>query len=155
MHKDKHQGEKLVTSKMLPPIIKFWRVWVDEHGSSCQTIHALEGHHQSVFAHGAAPIWSARHSIGDASLITLVLMPGEVGEWHENPVPQWIIPLRGHWAVETMDGAVVEMGPGEISFGGDQGTRNNQGHRSWAVGDSPAELLLVQVSEPPQWKPCS
>ena len=47
-------------------------------------------------------------------------MPGEIGEWHENPMPQWIMPRRGRWRVETMDGVIVDMGPGDISFGGDQ-----------------------------------
>jgi len=83
----------------------------------------------------------------------LILMPGEIGDWHENPMPQWIIPLRGRWCVETMDGVIVEMGPGDISFGGDQGTKNKKGHRSWAVGQAPAELLLIQVPEPPPWNP--
>ena len=68
------------------------------------------------------------------------------------PKPQSIIRLHGQ-GVETMDGVIVEMGPGEISFGGDQGTRNHQGHRSWAIGETPAELLLIQVSEPPPWSP--
>ena len=45
---------------------------------------------------------------------------GWVGTWHENPEPQWIIPLSGRWFVESMDGERVEMGPGEISFGEDQ-----------------------------------
>lgn len=77
--------------------IKFWRVWVNDQGESCQSLHSLEGHQQSVFAEGAAPIWSAVHYKGNATLITLILMPGEIGEWHENPNPQWIIPLRGRW----------------------------------------------------------
>tara|TARA_B100000674_G_C37289076_1_gene666816 strand:+ start:35 stop:487 length:453 start_codon:yes stop_codon:yes gene_type:complete len=133
--------------------VNFWRVWVNDQGGSCQSLHSLTGHHQSVFAQGAAPIWSAVHYKGNAKLITLILMPGEIGDWHENPTPQWIIPLRGRWSVETMDGVIVEMGPGDISFGGDQGTKNKQGHRSWAVGQAPAELLLIQVSEPPPWNP--
>ena len=39
-----------------------------------------------------------------------------------------------------MDGVVVEMGSGEISFNGDQETKQQRGHRSWAVGEEPAEL---------------
>lgn len=136
------------------PDIEFWRVWVNEKGESCQTKHLLGGHERSVFAQGAAPIWSATHYKDTAELITLILMPGELADWHENPKPQWIVPLRGRWCVETMDGVIVEMGPGEISFGGDQGTRNRRGHRSWAVGNTAAELLLIQVSEPPPWNPC-
>ena len=80
--------------------IKFWRVWVNEQGKSCQNLHLLAGHKQSVFADGAAPIWSALHYSGIAKVVTLILMPGEIGEWHENPIPQWIVPLRGRWRVE-------------------------------------------------------
>lgn len=80
---------------------------------------------------------------------------GWVGEWHENPQPQWIIPLSGRWFVETMDGKRVEMGPGEVSFGGDQHTRPNeeghQGHVSGTVGEEPAVLMLVQLTEE-KWK---
>ncbi|ABI47353.1 cupin domain-containing protein [Synechococcus sp. CC9311] len=136
------------------PTIKYWRVWVNEMGASSQSLHAFDNHQQSVFAQGAAPIWNARHSTVESQLVTLILMPGDVFEWHENPVPQWIMTLRGHWAVKTMDGTVVEMGPGDISFGGDQGTFNQQGHCSWCIGDLPAELLLVHASEPPSWNPC-
>ena len=139
---------------MKPPIVKFWRVWVNEMGVSCQSLHAFDNHQQSVFAQGAAPIWSAAHSSVGNQLVTLVLMPGEVFDWHENPVPQWIITLRGLWAVKTMDGMVVEMKPGDISFGGDQETLNRQGHCSWCIGDLPTELLLVQASETPRWNPC-
>jgi hypothetical protein len=39
-------------------------------------------------------------------------MPGFVGEWHENPIPQWIISLRGHCSFETMDEVIVDTGPG-------------------------------------------
>ena len=66
---------------------------------------------------------------------------GWVGEWHENPKPQWIVPLSGQWFVETMDGNRVEMGAGDISFGADQNTRaNNKGHKghlSGTAGRSP------------------
>ena len=134
--------------------IEFWRVWVNDSGESCQSLHSLVGHKQSVFAEGAAPIWSAMHYNACAKLITLILVPGEICEWHENPMPQWIIPLRGRWSVETMDGTIVEMGPGDISFGGDQGTNNKQGHRSWAVGETPVELLLIQVKGAPPRNPC-
>jgi len=43
-------------------------------------------------------------------------------DWHENPVPQWIVPLSGRWFVETMDG-----------------------HRSGALDAQPAMLMLIQL----------
>ncbi len=53
---------------------------------------------------------------------------GWVGDWHENPAPQWIVPLSGRWWVEAMDGTRVEMGAGEFSFGEDQGcTKDAEG----------------------------
>ncbi len=77
---------------------------------------------------------------------------GWVGEWHENPKPQWIIPLSGCWFVETMDGVRVEMGAGEISFGADQHSKpdaeGRRGHKSGTVSKAPASLMLVQLEDP-------
>ena len=63
---------------------------------------------------------------------------GWVGEWHENPAPQWITVLSGAWWVESMDGTRVDMAAGEFSFGEDQGcikTDGKQGHKSGTIGD--------------------
>jgi putative membrane protein len=84
---------------------------------------------------------------------------GWVGEWHENPKPQWIVPLSGRWFVETMDGKRVEMGPGEVSFGGDQNTKpdaqGRRGHRSGTVGDQPSINMIVQLEKDPgAGQPC-
>ena len=138
---------------MASPAIPYWRVWVDADGISRQARHALEGHQFTLFAEGAAPLWSARHNKETTTLITLVLPAGSVYDWHENPKPQWIVPLQGSWAVETMDGQTVTMGAGELSFGGDQGTRAGRGHRSWTVGPEDAVLLLLQVDNSPPWAP--
>jgi hypothetical protein len=87
----------------------------------------------------------------DAEVLFTVQPVGWVGEWHENPQPQWIVPLSGKWFVETMDGTRVEMGSGEVSFGGDQNTKANerghQGHLSGTVGDEPAVLMVIQLKD--------
>ena len=74
---------------------------------------------------------------------------GWVGQWHENPAPQWIIPLSGRWFVETMDGHRVEMGPGDASLGEDQGSKpdaaGHVGHLSGTLGDAPITLMFVQL----------
>jgi hypothetical protein len=89
----------------------------------------------------------------DEMTVMVTVQPvGWVGDWHENPKPQWIIPLSGRWFVESMDGQRVEMGPGEISFGEDQNTREangRKGHLSGTVGDVPAVLMVVQFATPP------
>ena len=88
-----------------------------------------------------------------ATVLVVVQPVGWVGEWHENPKPQWIVPLSGRWFVETMDGERVEMGPGEVSFGGDQNTKpdaqGRKGHRSGTVGDQPSVNLIVQLEKDP------
>jgi hypothetical protein len=46
-----------------------------------------------------------------------------------------------------MDGTRIEMGAGELAFGGDQHCREidgKRGHRSGTVGDAPAVLMVVQ-----------
>ena len=60
------------------------------------------------------------------------------------------MPISGGWGVETMDGTRVEMGVGELSFGGDQNTRakdGKSGHLSWVVGNDPCQLMIVQLGE--------
>jgi hypothetical protein len=89
-------------------------------------------------------------------MMMTVLPVGWVGEWHENPKPQWILPMSGRWFVESMDGQRVEMGSGEISFGADQNTRqigDRKGHLSGVVGDKPAVLLLIQFEHAPSGPP--
>ena len=102
---------------------------------------------------GAAPQWQDELGARDATINFSVLPVGWIGDWHENPKPQWIIPLSGRWFVETMDGRRVEMGPGDISFGEDQGTSTDsdgrKGHRSGTIGSEPAVLMLVQLDERP------
>ena len=77
-----------------------------------------------------------RHS----STVVFTVQPvGWVGDWHENPAPQWIVVLSGRWWIESMDGTRIEQGPGEFSFGEDQGctkTDGRQGHRSGTIGDA-------------------
>jgi hypothetical protein len=100
----------------------------------------------------AAPQWQGLRASGAMSTLVTVQPAGWVGEWHENPKPQWIVPLSGRWFVEAMDGARVEMGAGELSFGGDQGCRTvdgKRGHRSGTVGDAPAVLMVVQFDAAP------
>jgi hypothetical protein len=88
----------------------------------------------------------------DATVLVTVLPVGTIADSHENPRPQWIIPLSGRWYVETMDGVRVEMGPGEMSFGEDQNTvprDGKKGHLSGTVGAEPAVLMVVQFDTVP------
>lgn len=141
------------------PKVPYWHVWTDEDGVSRQDRCRMSNFEFASISSGAAPSWIDRLADPAASVVVLVLPTGWVGEWHENPEPQWIVPISGRWFVETMDGTRVEMGPGELSFGNDQNTRpddrGQRGHRSGTVGDRPAVLMLVQMERvPAPGRPC-
>ena len=131
------------------PKFSYWHVWTDDSGVSHQTQCELTNFKQESMGGDAAPQWNNRLLTAEAKIIFAELPVGWQGEWHENPQPQWIIPLSGQWSVETMDGTKVTMGVGEVSFGGDQNTKpnatGNQGHLSATVGDQPAKLMIVQL----------
>lgn len=134
------------------PILSYWHVWTDAAGVSHQQRRNLGGFERQSMG-GAAPQWNAVPPGAPQKTIFAVLPAGWTGDWHENPAPQWIVPISGRWFVETMDGHRVEMGAGEVSFGGDQGcvadAAGHRGHRSGTVGGQPAVLLLVQVDRAP------
>ena len=134
------------------PSVGYWHLWVDKQGVShqqrCQlTAFELKG------VGPADPQWNDKQPRSEATTVFTVQPVGWVGDWHENPAPQWIVPLSGRWWVEAMDGTRIEMGPGEISFGEDQGctadAAGRRGHKSGVVGDEPAVLMTVQLHIPP------
>ncbi len=106
---------------------------------------------------GADPQWNNKHETHSSTVVVTVQPVGWVGDWHENPAPQWIIVLSGRWWIESMDGTRIEQGPGEFSFGEDQGctkTDGKKGHRSGTIGNEPAVLMTVQLHIEPQHTPC-
>jgi hypothetical protein len=134
------------------PTVPYWRLWTDDDGVSRQSRCAMTAFDLKSMQPPAAPQWQGPPTSGAMTTLITVQPVGWVGEWHENPKPQWIIPLSGRWFVESMDGQRVEMGPGELSFGGDQNCREmegRRGHRSGTVGDIPAVLMVVQWDDAP------
>jgi hypothetical protein len=141
------------------PTLSYWHVWTDENGVSHQKRCELSAFELQSISQGASPSWIDRQSTPGATVLMVVQPVGWVGEWHENRKPQWIVPLSGRWFVETMDGKRVEMGPGEISFGGDQNCKpdaqGRRGHRSGTVGNQPSINLIVQLEKDPSaGRPC-
>lgn len=135
------------------PIVNYWSVWTDQDGVSHQSRRQIQDFKLKSISPPASPQWLGQLEQEDATIRFTVLPVGWTGTWHENPKPQWIIPLSGRWFVETMDGQRVEMGVGEISFGADQNTKEDaqgrKGHLSGTVGNEPAVLMLVQFKEMP------
>ena len=131
--------------------ISYWHVWTDEDGVSHQTKAVLTSFKKKSMTGDIEPQWN-NHLLSSKSKVLFSELPVDwIGKWHENPKPQWIIPISGRWYVETMDGHRVEMGPGDVSFGGDQNTKPNeqghQGHLSGTIGKEPAQLMIIQLME--------
>lgn len=146
-------------SEKAMPSVPYWHLWTDKDGVSHQDKCSLSDFEFGSIGGGADPQWKGNKTRGKMTVMTTVLPVGWTGDWHENPMPQWIIPLSGRWSVEAMDGNLQEFGVGEISFGGDQHCRekdDRKGHRSSTVGDEPAVLMLVQFEDAPApTSPCA
>lgn len=138
------------------PRVGYWHLWTDASGVSHHTRCELTEWELKGVGN-AAPQWNDKQARSEATTVFTVQPVGWVGEWHENPAPQWIVPLSGRWWVEAMDGSRVEMGPGELSLGEDQGcqegAQGRKGHRSGTIGDQPAVLMTVQLHVPPIHRP--
>lgn len=138
------------------PQVPYWHLWVDDDGASHQQ-QCLLTNYEAQSVGSADPQWNNKQPRGDSTVVFTVQPVGWIGEWHENPAPQWIVVLSGRWFIESMDGTRIEQGPGEFSLGEDQGcvARDGRlGHRSGTVGDVPAVLMTVQQHIDPVRAPC-
>ena len=139
------------------PSVPYWHLYVDEAGASHQQQCRLTEYKLSGVG-PADPQWNNKQPTVSSTVVFTVQPVGWVGDWHENPAPQWIVVLSGRWFIESMDGTRVEQGPGEFSFGEDQGcieADGKKGHRSGTIGDEPVALMTVQLHRAPQRQPCS
>ncbi len=139
------------------PSVPYWHIWTDADGISHQTRCKLDQFELKGVGN-AAPQWNNKQERSESTVVFTVQPVGWVGEWHENPAPQWITVMSGRWWVESMDGTRVEMGAGEMSLGEDQNCRKDaegrNGHRSGTIGDEPAVLMTVQLHVAPVGRPC-
>ena len=129
--------------------LPFWHCFTDPDGNSRQARRTLKGFERQSMGGDAGEQWNLPFDAPVKTILFAELPVGFDGDWHENPEVQWIVPLSGSWWVETMDGQRVEMGPGEISLGHDQGTKGGKGHRSGVVGDAPCRMMIVQLGALP------
>lgn len=139
-------------SEPAKPSMPYWHVYTDSEGVSRQARFALTEFAYEGIGAGVAPQWNDKMEPAPARVTFTVLPVGWVGEWHENPRPQWIAVLSGRWFVETMDGTRVEMGPGELMLGEDQGTKprdGRKGHLSGTVGDEPCTMIVTGLDVSP------
>ncbi len=138
------------------PSVPYSHLYVDADGISHQSQCALTDYDLKAVG-PADPQWNDKMERGEATVVFTVQPIGWVGDWHENPAPQWIVVLSGRWWVESMDGTRIEQGPGDFSFGEDQGcteTDGKKGHKSGTIGDEPCCLMTVQLHVEAKREPC-
>ena len=138
------------------PSVSYWHLWVDDEGVSHQQQCRLDNYAAHRVGNADAQ-WNDPQPRSEASVVFTVQPVGWIGEWHENPAPQWIVVLSGRWFIESMDGTRIEQGPGEFSLGEDQGCvkrDGRKGHRSGTVGGEPCCLMTVQLHVDPVRAPC-
>lgn len=141
-----------MTDQATKPSMSYWHVYVNDDGSSEQQKFALSDFAFAGVGPDVAPQWNDKMEPSQADVTFTVLPTGWIGDWHENPKPQWIAILTGRWFVETMDGLRIEMGPGELMFGEDQNTtpkNGRRGHLSGTVGDEPCTMIVTGLDITP------
>ena len=134
------------------PSLRYWHVYTNADGISAQKQFELSRFELQGIGPAVLPQWNDKMEPTNAVVTFTVLPVGWVGDWHENPRPQWIAILSGRWFVETMDGHRVEMGPGELMMGEDQNTKEfdgRKGHLSGTVGDAPCAMIVTGLNVPP------
>jgi len=129
------------------PSIPYFHVYTDENGVSRQRTRHLTGFELESMGGDSGSQWNNKLMKGATQVIFSELPADFDGDWHENPQPQWIIPLTGGWWVETMDGERREMRVGELSFGADQGTTDEKGHKSGVLDGKPCRMMIVQFTD--------
>lgn len=134
-----------------PPAVPFYHMWTGPDRTSRLDLCALKGFSLQSVGGGAAPQWMLDFP-GEVEAVRFNVLPvGWIGEWHDSPRAQWVIPLAGRWFLETHDGTRVEMGSGDIHFGQDLATADDgrKGHRSGQLGDAPCVQMMVQFRTSP------
>ena len=137
-------------TKTKSPVFTYWHNWTDDGGVSHMTQCEISSFVLQSISKPADPQWQVRQKPGAAQVMVTVQPSGWTGTWHENPKVM-IVPLKGTWFVETMDGKRVELGPGDVSLGEDLNTKahaqGHRGHLSGNVGNGPVTLMVIQLAE--------
>jgi catechol 2,3-dioxygenase-like lactoylglutathione lyase family enzyme len=145
------------------PTISYWHLWTDADGISRQKRCAMTEFELRSMKPPADPQWQGNKTSGKMTVMFTAQPVGWIGNWHENPKPQWIVPLSGRWFVEAMDGTRVEMGGRNLVWRGSElprgrwqaraSFRNDRRCSSRIDGDSvrrcafPSIALRIPVSE--------
>ncbi|UZO80849.1 hypothetical protein NBT05_18155 [Aquimarina sp. ERC-38] len=134
------------------PELPFLHMYTDQEGKSTIDTKILTAFSKESVGGKADPQYMLPFP-GKVEAVKFAILPeGWVGDWHESPKKQWVIPTKGRWFIETQQGNRIEMGPGDIHFGEDLDTTEisgNRGHKSGTVGNEPCCMMIVQFEDVP------
>jgi quercetin dioxygenase-like cupin family protein len=137
-----HGGKRTMTKKLSPNLtqVTYHRIYADAQGDSHFDTVTVE---QSL-ANGAPPAAPFYVSMDrPASKYRFYsFQPGWVGDWHPSPTRQFLALMSGAVEVETTDGTVRRMGPGDLVLLEDTSGR---GHVTRNIGDGYLSFLVVPV----------
>ena len=85
------------------PAVPYWHLWTDERGVSRQSRCAMTAFDLKSMSPPAGPQWQGAKTHAPTTVFVTVQPVGWIGTWHENPKPQWIVPLSGP-LVRRVDG---------------------------------------------------
>ena len=130
-------------TKKLPPrltLVKYHRIYADAQGGSHFDTVTIE---QSL-ASGAPPA-APFYVSGDkpaSKYRFYTFQPGWIGDWHPCPARQFLALMSGAVEMETTDGTVRKLGPGDLVLLEDT---SGKGHVTRNIGDGYSTFLVVPV----------
>ena len=137
-----HGGKPTMTKKLPPTItmVTYHRIYADTQGGSHFDTVTVE---QSL-ATGAPPAAPFFVSMDrPASKYRFyTFQPGWIGDWHPCPARQFLALMSGAVEMETTDGTVRRLGPGDLVLLEDT---TGKGHVTRNIGDGYSSFLVVPV----------
>ena len=120
--------------------VTYHRLYADAQGGThFDTVKV--GQSLAAGAPPAAPFYvSADHPATKYRFYTF--QPGWIGDWHPCPARQFLALMSGAVQMETTDGEVRQLGPGDLVLLEDTSGR---GHLTRNIGDGYATFLVVPV----------
>ena len=135
-------GGIIITQKLPPTItrVTYHRIYADAQGGSHFDTVTVE---QSL-ASGAPPAAPFYVSVDrPASKYRFyTFQPGWIGDWHPCPARQFLALVSGAVEMETTDGTVRRLGPGELVLLEDT---TGKGHVTRNIGEGYSAFLVVPV----------
>ena len=114
-------------------MIRCVRMWTGEDGNSLFEEGAIDLAEGVRFDSVAKPVPAVEVSFQETR-------PGGSYEWHQDPIPRFVITLSGTLEFETKSGATFTIRPGDILLAQDN---SGSGHKWRLIGDEPWRRAYV------------